>query len=60
MGVETGIDLDRLIAVSRRVQEVVGRVLPGQVAKAGPWTRRYPVPDTVAARLPGVRGPTVG
>ena len=51
MGVETGIDLDRLIAVSRRVQEVVGRVLPGQLVKAGPWTRRYPVPDGVAARL---------
>src|SRR5436190_9178058 len=28
MGVETGIDLDRLIATSRRVQEIVGRALP--------------------------------
>jgi hydroxymethylglutaryl-CoA lyase len=52
MGVETGIDLDRLLAASRRVQEIVGRTLPGQVVKAGPWTRRYPVPDGVAARLP--------
>jgi hydroxymethylglutaryl-CoA lyase len=51
MGVETGIDLDRLLAVSRRVQAIVGRTLPGQVVKAGPWTRRYPLPDTVAARL---------
>jgi hydroxymethylglutaryl-CoA lyase len=53
MGVETGIDLDKLIAVSRRVQEIVGRALPGQVVKAGKSTRRYPLPDGVAARLPG-------
>ena len=52
MGVETGIDLDRLIAVSRRVQEIVGRPLPGQIVKAGKSTRRYPVPDTVAGRIP--------
>ncbi|HXG17383.1 MAG TPA: hydroxymethylglutaryl-CoA lyase [Calidithermus sp.] len=55
MGVDTGIDLDRLIAVSRRVQEIVGRTLPGQIVKAGKWDRRYPVPDHVAARL-GRRG----
>src|SRR5213083_2609924 len=52
MGVETGIDLDALIETSRRVQEIVGRVLPGQIVKAGKWTRRYPVPDTVAGRIP--------
>jgi hydroxymethylglutaryl-CoA lyase len=52
MGVETGIDLDRLLAVSGRVQEIVGRTLPGQIIKAGPWTRRYPLPDAVAARRP--------
>jgi len=55
MGVETGIDLDRLIAVSRRVQEIVGRNLPGQIVKAGKSTRRYPVPDTVAARITTAR-----
>jgi hydroxymethylglutaryl-CoA lyase len=55
MGVETGIDLDRLIAVSRRVQEIVGRALPGQIVKAGKSTRRYPVPDTVAARITTAR-----
>ena len=38
MGVETGIDLDALIGVSRRVQEIVGRALPGQIVKAGKWT----------------------
>ena len=26
--------------------------LPGQIVKAGPWTRRYPLPDGVAARIP--------
>jgi hydroxymethylglutaryl-CoA lyase len=52
MGVKTGIALDRLVATARRVQEIVGRTLPGQIVKAGPWDRRYPVPDTVAARLP--------
>jgi len=52
MGVQTGIDLDRLVGVSRRVQEIVGRALPGQIVKAGPSTRTYPVPDSVAGRLP--------
>jgi hydroxymethylglutaryl-CoA lyase len=51
MGVATGIDLDRLVAVSRRVEQIVGRPLPGQIVKAGPSTRRYPVPDSVAGRL---------
>ncbi len=51
MGVQTGIDLDRLLGVSRRVQEIVGRTLPGQIVKAGPSTRKYPVPDTVAGRM---------
>jgi hydroxymethylglutaryl-CoA lyase len=55
MGVQTGIDLDRLVGVSRRVQEIVGRALPGQIVKAGPSTRKYPVPDSVAGRL-GAKG----
>lgn len=36
MGIETGIDLDKLCAVARQVEQVVGRPLPGQVMKAGP------------------------
>jgi hydroxymethylglutaryl-CoA lyase len=51
MGVATGIDLPRLIAVARRVEQIIGRPLPGQVMKAGPSTRRYPVPDGVTAKL---------
>jgi hydroxymethylglutaryl-CoA lyase len=52
MGVSTGIDLDRLLAASRRVQAIVGRPLPGQIVKAGLSTRKYPLPDGVAGRLP--------
>ena len=52
MGVETGVNLDALIETSRRVQEIVGRALSGQIVKAGKWNRRYPLPDGVAARLP--------
>src|SRR5512134_2857454 len=51
MGVETGVNLDAYIETSRRVQEVVGHPLPGQIIKAGPWNRRYPLPDGVQARL---------
>jgi hydroxymethylglutaryl-CoA lyase len=52
MAIATGIDLDRLVEVSRRVQEIVGHPLPGQIVKAGPSSRRYPLPDAIAARLP--------
>jgi hydroxymethylglutaryl-CoA lyase len=55
MGLETGIALDRLIGIARRVEQIVGHPLPGQVVKAGPWDRRYPVPAGVAARLGGGR-----
>lgn len=34
-----------------RVQEIVGRTLPGQIVKAGKWSRRYPLPDGVQPRL---------
>jgi hydroxymethylglutaryl-CoA lyase len=53
MGVDTGVDLDALIATAKRVQEIVGRVLPGQIIKAGKWNRAYPLPDGVAERRPG-------
>jgi hydroxymethylglutaryl-CoA lyase len=55
MGIRTGIDLDRLLAASRRVQGVVGRALPGQIVKAGPSTRKYPVPDSVVGRITAAR-----
>ena len=37
-GVETGIDLEALVAVSQWLEEVLGRRLEGQVYRAGAWT----------------------
>ncbi|MCG6874454.1 MAG: hydroxymethylglutaryl-CoA lyase [Betaproteobacteria bacterium] len=42
-GFETGIDLERAIRVARRVEEVVGHPLPGQVMRAGPRLRHHAV-----------------
>jgi hydroxymethylglutaryl-CoA lyase len=42
-GYETGIDLERLVAVASRVESVMKRTLPGQVMKAGPRLRLQPV-----------------
>ena len=49
MGYDTGVDLEQLIAISRLLPEIVGHDVPGQVAKAGPYTRLYPVPESVRA-----------
>lgn len=35
-GVQTGIDLEKLILAARLAEELVGRELPGQIMKAGP------------------------
>src|SRR5205085_622504 len=35
MGIQTGIHLDKLIQTSQWIESVIGRTLPGQVAKAG-------------------------
>jgi hydroxymethylglutaryl-CoA lyase len=39
-GYETGIDLEQLCEVAQRIEQVVGRTLPGQVMKAGPRLKR--------------------
>jgi hydroxymethylglutaryl-CoA lyase len=36
MGIETGVDLPKLIEVSAEVQKVLGRPLGSHVLKAGP------------------------
>jgi isopropylmalate/homocitrate/citramalate synthase len=36
-GVETGVDLDALVATSRWLEGVLGRPLEGYVYRAGPW-----------------------
>ncbi len=48
MGYDTGMKLDRLLAAARRMPEIVGHEVPGQVAKAGPSGRLYPAPESVA------------
>lgn len=47
MGIETGVDLDALIACTRLAEEIVGHPLPSAVAKGGSL-RRFR--QTVAAR----------
>jgi len=46
-GVKTGVDLNRLIGVSRDIETVMGRILSGQVMKAGPRLETYSM-DAVA------------
>jgi hydroxymethylglutaryl-CoA lyase len=48
MGYDTGIDLQRLLQAARRLPEVVGHDVPGQVAKAGLITDLHPAPPYVA------------
>jgi hydroxymethylglutaryl-CoA lyase len=48
MGYETGIDLDKLLAVARRLPAIVGHDVPGQVAKSGRITDLHPAPASVA------------
>jgi hydroxymethylglutaryl-CoA lyase len=40
-GYDTGVDLEALIEVAKKVEALIGRPLPGQVMKAGPRLRRY-------------------
>jgi hydroxymethylglutaryl-CoA lyase len=47
MGYDTGVDLDAMLAASRRLGEIVGHELPGQVVKAGKSTDLHPVPREV-------------
>jgi hydroxymethylglutaryl-CoA lyase len=44
MGYTTGVDLDKLLAVSRRLGAIVSHDLPGQVVKAGKATDLHPIP----------------
>jgi hydroxymethylglutaryl-CoA lyase len=49
MGIETGIDLERLCAAARHVEQVIGRSLPGQVMKAGPRLKLHPLDEVETA-----------
>jgi hydroxymethylglutaryl-CoA lyase len=43
MGIDTGVDLDRLLDAAKLAERIVGRELPSQVLRAGPRTRRAAV-----------------
>ena len=45
IGIETGIDLPRLIALSRTLPALLGHDVPGQVAKAGRNCDLHPAPN---------------
>lgn len=42
MGVQTGVDLDRLVEAAAEAERAVGHTLPSQVLRAGPRTRTIP------------------
>jgi hydroxymethylglutaryl-CoA lyase len=43
LGVETGVDLDKMLVAALEMERVLGRRLPGQVMRAGPRTRLHSV-----------------
>ena len=49
MGYDTGVDLDLLLAASRRLGDIVGHELPGQVVKAGKVTDLHAPPVELEA-----------
>lgn len=49
LGVDTGIDLDKLTAAARDLERILGRPLPGQVMRSGPRLRRYGLEEQAAA-----------
>ena len=44
MGYPTGVNLDKLLRAARRLPEIVGHDVPGQVAKAGKTSDLHPAP----------------
>ena len=49
MGIETGINLEQLIIVAKKVETLVGHRLPGQVMRAGPRLLKYSMEDVPTA-----------
>lgn len=50
MGYDTGVDLEAMLVLARELPGIVQHDIPGQVVKAGPWTRRYPLPTAKGAQ----------
>ena len=47
MGLETGVDLDRLLEAAERLPMLVGHDVPSAILKAGKADRRYPKPSSL-------------
>jgi hydroxymethylglutaryl-CoA lyase len=47
MGYDTGIDMSKLLAVARRLPQIVGHEVPGQLAKAGRISDLHPAPESI-------------
>ncbi|HEU0201928.1 MAG TPA: hydroxymethylglutaryl-CoA lyase [Burkholderiaceae bacterium] len=52
MGYRTGVSLDALLEIARGLPALVEHDVPGQVMKAGPSSRRYPLPASVGSKAP--------
>lgn len=51
MGLETGVDLDRLLACAASLPALIGHDVPGAVLKAGKADRRHPKPKWMDAAV---------
>ena len=49
MGIKTGIDLDKTIAIAKKVENLVGNKLPGQVMRAGHRLLSYSMDEVPTA-----------
>ena len=49
MGLDTGVDLDRLLEAAASLPSLVGHQVPGAILKAGKADRRYPKPQWLEA-----------
>jgi hydroxymethylglutaryl-CoA lyase len=47
MGYDTGINIPKLLLLAKELPNIVGHVVPGQVAKAGSTYTLHPEPDYV-------------
>ena len=47
MGYDTGMDIPKLLVLARELPEIVGHIVPGQVAKAGRSCDLHPAPSNI-------------
>lgn len=51
MGLDTGVDLQGVLAVAARLPKLLGHDVPGQILKAGPRLKLHPILDCVASTV---------